>query len=295
MTQMPTLARQDQSNTHPVTLSTVIVNWNTADLLKRCLDALNRAAGSFTHEMIVIDNGSIDGSPEMVQSKYPGVRLLRSEQNLGFARANNLGLRIARGHFVLLLNSDTEVQTGALDHMIGFAEVHTDVGIVGASLRNPDGSAQFSCDLFPLSPRQMIWQHLVNVFRPHNHVTRQGTIVRWTYTAPFEVDWVSGAALMIRQEVIHQIGPLDERFFMYAEEIDWCYRAKLAGWRIYHLPQAEILHSKQGSSSGNPLLSAQLLRQRDHSLELFYRKHYGWSAAVGVELIHICQRHILKK
>lgn len=276
----------------PTTLTVLVVSWNTVDLLRICLNAVLGTVGDLTHEIIVIDNGSTDGSLAMIQTHFTTVRTIRNEANLGFARANNTGLQTARGRFILLLNSDTEVRDDALQQMIAFLDAHPDVGVVGASLLNADGTSQFSYDLFPLRPRDMVCQRIVDVLCPRNTYTRQGRMARWTHTGPFEVDWVSGAALMIRREVIDEIGPLDKRFFMYAEEIDWCYRVKKAGWKVYHLPDARVVHTKQGSSAGAPALRTHLARQRDHSLELFYRKHYGWPAAIGVWLIHARHRSI---
>ncbi len=231
--------------------------------------------------MIVVDNASTDGSPDLVATEFPGVRLIRNTENVGFARANNQGLRAAQGRYLLLLNSDTEVQGNSLADMVRYLDEHPDVGVVGGSLRNADGSRQVAADAFPLRPWDMAWQRIVDFVWPANTLTRRGRMSLWSYEAPLEVDWVLGAALMIRRTTMLQVGLLSERFFMYAEDLEWCYRVKQAGWKLVHLPDAAIYHIGGGSSRRASMQQ----RMHDRSLVGFYQLHYGPAAAAGLWLV----------
>jgi GT2 family glycosyltransferase len=270
-----------------VDLSIIIVNYNTLQLLRSCLHSVQRYSSDLSHEVIVIDNGSTDHSQQMVADEYPHIHLICNAENYGFARANNQGLCVARGRYLLLLNSDAELLDGAPSRMIDFMDKHANVGIVGASLRNADGSRQFDCDLFPLTPWQRLYQLLIDKINPHNQHTRRARIARWTYEAPFEVDWVLGAALMIRRATMEQAGLLDERFFMYAEDIDWCYRVKQIGWKVFYLPDVAVYHKRHGSSPEMPDHAGHVNKRADQSLLKFYRKHYGPIAAAGLYLINL--------
>lgn len=267
------------------TLSIVIVNWNTCSLLRACLDSILKNTGIIECEVIIVDNGSSDGSPDMVAQCYPQAVLIRNTDNVGFARANNQGIYLATGQYLLLLNSDTEIVGNALSTMVSFMNCHPDVGAVGPKLINRDGTRQPSCDLFPLLPWEMAWQRFFDKICPSNQLTRRGRMALWTYEEPLEVDWILGAALLVRREVIEQVGDLDEDFWMYAEDLEWCYRIKKAGFKVFYLPYAQICHVHGGSCQLSSELRQRLAKRRDDSLVLFYRKHYGLLAALGLCLI----------
>jgi GT2 family glycosyltransferase len=274
-----------------ITLSILIVNWNTAELLRACLDSIIHFPPLSPYEIIVIDNASSDGSQEMVRNRFPQVQLHTNATNAGYACANNQGLQIARGENLLLLNSDTEVVGNALEAMITHLGAAPSVGALGPRLILPDGSTQRSYNRFPLRPFEMLWQRSLDRLFPANTITHRASLARWEAAIaedrPVSVDWLVGAALMVRRGVINQIGGLDEAFWMYAEDLDWCYRMRRAGWQIVYLPTACIRHDQQGSSQHDPGLRQRLAAQRAASLEQFYRKHYGKLNEAVLRLIHL--------
>lgn len=215
-----------------VDVSIIIVSWNTRDTLDQCLGSHYESQNSALCEVIVVDNASTDGSADMVRQRYPQVRLVEESANAGFARANNRALAEAVGRYVVLLNSDTVVLGDAIGALVRFADGHPDVGIVGPCLLNADGTLQPSWARFPTLYDE--WTG-----KPARLRTRLPTS---DGTTAFEVGWVSGACLLIRRATLEQIGPLDERFFMYSEDVDWCHRAKRGGWRVCYYPAARIVH-----------------------------------------------------
>ena len=243
-------------------LSIIIINWNTHDLLGDCLESIEQNRDGLDVEVIVVDNASTDGSQEMVQNRFPYVKLLQNRKNLGFARANNQGLSISRGRFIMLLNSDTLLQPGALFTMVSFMDMHSDVGIVGAELLNRDGTLQPSWAKYPSLLSELLGAN----FRGRKQFyTKDGS-------PAYEVDWVGGACLLIRRSTMEQVGNLDERFFMYSEELDWCYRTRLLGWKICYLPGASVIHlSGQSSRHASQKMKVQLYKSK----LLFFCKHYG--------------------
>jgi GT2 family glycosyltransferase len=249
-----------------VDLSVIIVNWNGRDLLQQCLDSLVLTAGALTHEVIVVDNASTDGSPELVRQSYPQVRLVENRDNVGFSRANNQGIRLATGRYMLLLNSDTIVKPGALEAMVALGDRHPRIGVVGAELRNLDGSLQPSWAAFPTWLSETLGRN----FRVRRPMVSEAQA--------YQVDWVGGACLLARREAIAQVGPLDEAIFMYTEETDWCYRFARAGWGIVYLDGAQVIHLGGGSSRRSSVRS---LIELQKSKVYFFNKHYGrWSAQV---------------
>jgi GT2 family glycosyltransferase len=265
-------------------LSVIVVNLNTRDLLRACLrsvvgsqesgvssissvSSLIHAPCPLTPELIVVDNGSTDGSPEMVAAEFPAARLIRNAQNRGFAPANNQGLAVARGRYCVLLNSDTLVAPAALAHLVAFMDVHPEAGACGPQLRNADGSLQPSGRAFPtlasalaeLLPAPATWRRGL-----------RGPLDARDYTQTCQVDEVSGAALCLRRAALDQIGLLDEEFFFLGEDVDLCWRLKAAGWQVYYLPEAAVIHLWGGSrKSRDGKIS--LLAQRGYYL--LFRKH----------------------
>ncbi|MGB9706638.1 MAG: glycosyltransferase family 2 protein, partial [Microgenomates group bacterium] len=191
------------------------------------------------YEVIVVDNGSTDDSPQMVEKEFPKAILIKNKKNLGFGAGNNQGMRIAKGEYFLLLNSDTIVRNRAWLKMAEFMDKNPDFGVVGCRLLNPDGSWQPSCGYFPNLPVAFLM-----LFAEH----WLGSLVRFSPKKTKEVDWVMGAAMMIRPKVIEKAGWMDEGIFMYMDEVEWCWRIKKAGWRVVFYPGAEIIHFGGGSS-----------------------------------------------
>ena len=275
-----------------VDLSIVIVSWNVRSLLRRCLHSVFSANSShdradrgqstastqhpaLTLEVVVVDNGSTDGSADMVQSEFASAHLLANADNRGFPAANNQGLALARGRHVLLLNPDTEVVDDALSVLVAFADTHPDVGVIGPQLLSPDWTVQSSRRRFPTLATaffESTW------FQPHapRRLLDRYYVLDQPDDLTLDVDWVKGAALMARQEAIEQVGLLDEGFFMYSEELDWCRRFRDEGWRVVYLPTARIIHH-EGKSSEQAVPARHIHFQT--SKVRYFRKHHGPAAA----------------
>ena len=215
----------------------------------------------------MLDNGSQDGSADEIRKKFPSIHLIENERNLGFAKAVNQGLQKASGKYVLLLNPDTQVKNGAIERLVSFMDVHSDVGLVGAQLLNADGSKQNSIANFPSLVTELLNKSLLRWLSPNRFPGKEKS-----YAGPIEVDSVIGACMVVRREAMEQVGLLDEDYFLFLEETDWCYRMKRAGWKIYHVPQAEVYHF-QGKSAETEKKKAKVeyYRSRYH----FFRKNRG--------------------
>lgn len=254
-----------------IDVSVVIVNWNTKDLLYQTLKTLYNNTKGVTFETIVVDNGSNDGSSELVQKLWKQVKLIKLPTNKGFAVANNKGFSKARGQCILLLNSDTIVTPTTLPVMFEFLKAHPDAGCVGCKHLNPDGSLQRSMDNFPsllndfLSYTEL---HRLPIFLP----LLKNKFAWWSgHDTVRDVDWVNGACMMVRQEVMKEMGGLDEGFFIYAEELDWCYRIKPRGWKVYFTPEATIIHL--GGQAMNRAADRRMVLKYKGQYR-FYKKHY---------------------
>ncbi|GAB4566792.1 MAG: glycosyltransferase family 2 protein [Anaerolineae bacterium] len=272
-----------------VDLSILIVSWNVSALLRRCLtsiaeadgiDAVGRGQGLQT-EVIIIDNASSDDTLSSLPDAFPWARWIVNDENVGFTRANNQGLQIAQGRYILFLNPDTEIVGDALAQMAHFLEAHPGVGVVGPQLRYADGRVQSSRRRFPTLATAFLESTLLHQWWPDNPVARRYHMADTPDDQIQEVDWVVGACMMARREVIEQIGGFDERFFMYSEELDWCRRAKDAGWRVVYLPTAQVIHH-EGKSSEQVVAARHIHFQT--SKVLYFRKYHGEAAASLVRL-----------
>jgi GT2 family glycosyltransferase len=265
-------------------LSICIVNWNTKADLEQALISVLEANPDLPVEVIVVDNASADGSAEMVQQRFPGVRLIRSAENLGFARGYNRAAAEATGRYLLLLNPDTITQSGAVRALVEFLDSHADAGAVGPRLLNRDGSLQYSCRRFPRPLAALFRNTPLGLLFPRNRYTREYLMTDWEHDAARPVDWISGAAMCLRREVWEQVGGFDEGFFMYAEDMDWCLRAHRAGWGIYYLPQAVVVHCIGRSSDQVPV---RMVIQFHRSMARFYRKHHAPEWPFGVRWLPV--------
>jgi GT2 family glycosyltransferase len=266
-------------------LSIIIVNWNVCDLLRRCLSSLDGPLTSgLAAEAIVVDCASSDDSVEMVRREFPWVRLIASEKNLGYAGGNNLGVAGANGRCVLILNPDTEIVGDALEKMIRYLDENLEVGVVGPGLRYPDGTLQSSRRRYPSLGTAFFESTLLHQWFPNSRVVRRYYLADYPANQVQPVDWLVGAALMIRGEAWQRVGPLDEGFFMYFEELDWCRRCRAAGWEIHYLPTAQILHYEGKSSE--QVLTARTIRFQRSKLR-YYRKYHGqiWALAIRLFLL----------
>lgn len=268
-------------------LSVVIVSWNVRELLDRCLLSLRTSlqggdGRDLRAEVIVVDNGSADGGPEMVRAKYPEVRLIEAGDNLGFTRGTNLGISRSRGSYLLLLNPDTEVLGDAPGTIISYLEEHPRVGIVGPQLLNPDGTVQSSRRRFPTLATAPMESTVLQGWSPENPVLTRYYVLDRSDDQVQEVDWLVGACLLARRQAVEEVGPLDERFFMYSEELDWCRRMADAGWQVVYLPTAQVIHHG-GKSSEQVLPLRHIHFQR--SKILYFRKHHGPLWAILLRLL----------
>lgn len=232
-------------------LSIVIVSFQVRELLERCLLALARAAKTLQLEIIVIDNASGDGSADMVRAKFQHVQLISNPINGGFSKANNQGLVIARGRYWMLLNPDTEIaekDANALELLVKFMDSHSRAGACGASLFYADGTRQHSAFRFPSLAQIYIDLFPVNWRLRASRLNGRYAFAQYDRGEPFPIDHPLGAALLVRPEAVKQVGLLDEDYFIYAEEVDWCMRLKRAGWEIWCVPQARIIHHEGRST-----------------------------------------------
>jgi N-acetylglucosaminyl-diphospho-decaprenol L-rhamnosyltransferase len=279
-----------------VDLSIVIVNWNVKELLERCLASLtaeSRGQGEgsvpahgprLDREIIVVDNASGDGSPDMVREQFAHVRLIASDSNLGFARANNRGVAASTGRYILLLNPDTEVRGGALAAMVTYMDAHADIGILGPRLLTPDAlkeRVQPSRRRFPTLATAFLESTMLQQWFPHNRVLQRYYVQDKDDNQEQDTDWLVGACLLIRREAWEQVGPLDENMFMYSEELDWCRRAKAAGWRVVYVPWATVVHHEAQSS--NQVVPARHIYFQSSKV-YYFRKYHGTVASETLRL-----------
>jgi GT2 family glycosyltransferase len=241
-------------------LSIIIVNWNTSDLTLQCLESIYADNLILEFEIIVVDNGSTDESVSEISRKFPDVHIISNDRNLGFACANNQGLAVGRGRYYLLLNSDTLVLPETLNIMIRVAEDHPEVGMIGPKLLNMDGSLQKSWASFPSFLSELLGKN----FRFRHGVAGARFI--------YEVDWIMGACMLVRSDTVTDVGLMDENYFKYSEETDWCFRIKSKGWKIWYLSNFPIYHLGGGSANRSSLTQLALLY---YSKILFFQKHYG--------------------
>ncbi len=272
-------------------VSIVIVNWNTKDILRDCVKSIYEQTHEIQYEIIVVDNGSSDGSAKMLKATFPQVKLIENSWNKGFAAANNQGMKTAAGRYILLLNSDTIICNGAIQKSILYADAHHDVGVLGCRVLWPDGRHQFSCFRFPSLPNItlaaiMVVRQLPGINFAFLHSERY----RYhDFNRELDVDIVAACFLLVRHEVLDQVGLMDEDYFMYGEEVDWCYRIRRGGWIVRYFPGAKIIHLF-GASSAKALEETKINKRRGQLLFLHkaYGMRYAWLAnaimVIGVVL-----------
>ena len=262
-------------------LTIIIVNWNTRDLLRNCLQSISTATRALRVQTIVVDNDSKDGSPGMVEELFPTVELIRSGGNLGFARANNLAVPKSASELILFLNPDTEVKPGAFERMISFMREHPKVGGLGCKIRDASGEHQeLGIQRFP-SPLTELLRLLI-----FSRKTQPRLASILPYHSPHRSGYVQklfGACLLVRKSVLDQVGSFDERFFMYCEDVDLCQRIGAGGWSLYYLSDIEILHLGGSASAKAPGAFAVLMTCQ--SLSILMRKHYGPMGSAAYRLV----------
>lgn len=261
-----------------IELSVVIVSYNTSDLLNNCLSSIEAwiEANHHAGEIIVVDNASSDGTSGMLQRRFPEVRLIENSRNAGFAAANNQGIRAARGQYIVLLNPDTTIIGDAFGQLADYLKANPDIGIVGPRLIYPDGTTQSSRRRFPTRLTGYLESTILQEYWPDNRVVRRYYMEDRPDDQIQPVDWLVGACLMARREAIESVGLLDQRYFMYSEEVEWCYRMKRNGWGVIYLPSATVVHHEGASSSQNV---PQRQIHFDSSKVLLYRQLHGKASA----------------
>jgi GT2 family glycosyltransferase len=245
-------------------LSIVLVCWNNKKYLEPCLDSLYEDKLQCSFDVVVVDNGSVDGSQEMLREKYPQVKIIQNDQNVGLGRASNQGIEATLGKYILLLNNDTIVNGASFDAMVRFLDDHSDAGAVGGKILNPDGTIQSCYNNFStLTEEFLIATRLGELFWDGYPANVNDNQVK-------SVGWISSACLMLRRDALNQVGLLDEEYFIYGDEADLQYRLKKAGWQVYYLPDSTIIHY-----GGRSLDRWRRRKMVYRGKMMFYRKHYG--------------------
>lgn len=251
--------------------SIIIVSWNAKQYLMECLKSLQEEHDCL-REIIVVDNASSDGSPEAVKQAFPEVNLIENRANVGFARANNIGMRASTGKYILLINSDVIVLKDCIDRLIKYMDANPSVGMAGPRTLNPDGTLQVSCRHFP-----SLWNNLCQIFG-FNRVFQRSRFFSepfmqyWAHDETRSVDAIRGCFWIVRREALDQVGLLDERFFFYGEDIDWCKRFHEAGWDVVFYPEAEAIHYGGASSRNAPIEFYMEMQKADLQ---YWTKHHG--------------------
>ncbi|MWD29585.1 glycosyltransferase [Aquicoccus sp. SCR17] len=266
-------------------MSVVVVNWNARDVLYDCLMSIMQQT-TMPHEVIVVDNNSTDGSPEMVREAFPDVVLVANSENRGFAAANNQGLRLSRGKRLLLLNPDTVILEHAIDRVASWLDAHPDVGCVGCQVMENREQVQRTCfaDLGPVNVALV--EFGLHRLAPQNRFLGKPEYAGWGRDTQRDVDVVSGMFMMVPRHVFDEVGELDESFFIYSEEADWCRRIRRAGWRCVFTPEAQIIHLDGGSKSTAQIRSRMYIQMQKSKL-IYLRKHYGVRGYVLGRLIFL--------
>ncbi len=265
-------------------LSIIILSYNTKALTRACIESVVKYTKTLEYELIAVDNASRDGSVEMLKGlkkKIGNLVVIYSKENLGFARGNNLGMGIAQGKYILLLNSDTELREDAVSPLISWMEQHPKVGVATCKLTNPDGSIQATGGMYPDLWHLFLWStflddlpgvgKLFGSYHPHPTFYRQ----------EHSLDWVTGAFMLIRKNAQEEVGEFDPKFFMYAEDMEYCYRFKKKGWGIWYVPITKVMHIGGASSTGEGVRFSDNVYGKERSvvgefrgIGLFYRKHF---------------------
>ena len=253
-------------------LSVVVVTYFSRPHVAACLRSLDRARGGLAMEVVVVDNASADGTVDEVHAVAPWARVVGTGDNLGYAKAVNRGIRETTGEFVLVLNPDCVVAEGAPGTLHRWMLGHPRCGIAGPRIRNPDGSVEFSARSFP-GPFTFLFNRysLLTRLWPGNPESRRYLLSDWDHASPRSVDWLSGAALFVRRAAVAEAGGMDEAYFMFNEDVDWCHAMKDAGWSVDYVPEAEVVHAI-GASAGR--VSERVILERHRGMIHYFRKHH---------------------
>ena len=273
-------------------VSVVIVNWNVGEFVRTCLNSVLAEAGAVRLQVILVDNDSHDGSPDIVRTEFPQVELIANDSNLGFAVACNQGIAAARGEFVLMLNPDTEVLDGAIAKTVAMMRENPSWGVLGCQvIIAKDGPIQRTGFSFPGPTNLFLIATMLHRLMPKSQFFGKPELSFWDRQSQREVDVVTGMYMLVRQTAIEEVGPMDGDYFVYGEEADWCYRFWQAGWPCVFTPSAQIVHADGGkqSTSQTPV---KMFVQLQKSLLIFNRKNLGMGAAIVARLIFLSSMSI---
>lgn len=253
-----------------IDISVVIVNYNTKKLTSDAISSVFKFTKSVTFEVIVVDNASEDGSQNLIKTKFPKVKLIENKENLGFGRANNRGMKIAKGDYIFLLNSDAYLIENSLKKLFDYAKKQEDLGMLAPLILNEDRTTQQSVGFFPHLPQVFYWMSFLDdlpggtILNPY-HVDHDSF-----YKKEHDVDWSTGAAMFVPKKVVDKVGAFDENIFMYGEDVDWCFRIKRANYKIIYSPATKIVHIGSGSSNQ---ISKNAILGEYKGVKYFYSKH----------------------
>ncbi len=271
-------------------VSVIIVSWNAKDYLKQCLDSLAEGACKYPMEIVVVDNGSADESVPMVRREYPHVRLILNGRNLGFAKANNIGIQHTTGRYVCLINSDVRLLKGCITGLVDYCESHPQAGMVGPRILGGDGRLQKSCRGFPGLWNMFCRALALDTLFPQTKLFCGYALTHEAHAKETTADVLSGCFWLVRRKALEQVGLLDETFFIYGEDVDWCLRFWSAGWRLMFVPAVEAIHYGGASSAKAPERFSIELQKADLQ---FWAKHHSRPAVLAYFLI-ACLYHLIR-
>jgi len=262
-------------------LSIIIVTHNSLPVVLNCLDSISEHPPSCSYEVIVVDNASVDGTADAVSARFPQVIVKKNRENLGYSRGVNQGIDKASGRWILILNPDIEVQDGSIDKLIEFMEETPDAGITGSKLVYPDGTLQYSCRAFYTLSALILRRTFLGRVFPRARALREHLMMDYDHAEPRRVDWIIGACMLVRREALEKVGKMDERFFLYFEDLDWCYRMAKQGWNVYYVPESVMVHRYERSSAHSLINKSLLIHifsmfryvEKWNSLFYFFRKN----------------------
>lgn len=269
-----------------VDVSVVVVNWNTRDDLRRCLRSVFDETKDVSVEVFVVDNASADGSAAMVRAEFPGVTLIANDTNRGFAAANNQGLALSKGRYALLLNPDTTVVDGAIGRTVRIADADPAIGVLGCQVLLDEREIQKTCFRFSTAFDEFLINTGLDRMVPAAWFGGGPSMRTWDRRSPRDVEVVSGMYMLVRREAMDQVGFMDDAYFVYAEEADWCYRLRKAGWRCAFTPEARIVHHDGGGKSTSQI-RAKMYVQLQKSILIFHRKNLGWLSYATVKSVYV--------
>jgi GT2 family glycosyltransferase len=260
-------------------LSQILVNYHSREPLLEVLASLPEGAAGLQSETIVIDNSPGDGTAEALAAEFPAARIIANAENVGYARAVNQGLRATTGAFVLVMNPDCEVPPGAIRTLVDHLRAHPRAGIAGPRIVNPDGTLEYSARAFP-DPFTFLFNRysLLTRLFPGNPWSRRYLMSDWDHASVREVDWLSGACMVVRRAAIDEVGPMDEAFFMFNEDVDWCRRMQRAGWSVFYVPEAMVVHHIGASRKRT---ANRVILERHRGMIHYFRKHHPSNPILG--------------